>query len=129
MTAPPQSVGRSANDYFWHCSLTGADELRSKGHAADARKVDGCFPDYRTGLCIQGHQFRVEPPDENHPRAVRYSPVGLTQGAGTERRDLRHVAWMVMPDLLTCCGGQRKYIVVAGSNIHHAVDHKRRHLP
>src|ERR1700678_408043 len=33
-----------------------------------------------------------------------------------------------MPDLRACRGVQRKYIVVAGSNVHHAVDHKRRHF-
>src|ERR1700690_3056677 len=35
---------------------------------------------------------------------------------------------MIRPDSRACRGVQRKYIVVPGSNIHHAVDHKRRHF-
>src|ERR1700689_242311 len=76
MTAHSFIGTRNANNHFWNCSPTGADELRSKGHrSAVGRGVDRCFPDDRTGLCTQGHQVPVEPRIENHPHAVRYSAV------------------------------------------------------
>src|ERR1700728_3207367 len=53
MTAKPQSTstyrGPAAGKHFWHSSLTGADELRSRAYATV--RVDLRFPGKRTGLC------------------------------------------------------------------------------
>src|SRR5580698_9509903 len=45
MTAHRFIPARNANKHFWHCPLTSANELRSKGNgSAVVGEVDGCFP-------------------------------------------------------------------------------------
>src|ERR1700678_1439416 len=77
MTACSEIAIRNTNDHFWHLCRSD-DVLGSHGYgdpAARGERVGACFPDYRTGLSIQGHQVRVGLPQENQFLAINHSPI------------------------------------------------------
>src|ERR1700679_1338149 len=97
MTACSEIAIRNTNDHFWHLCRSD-DVLRSHGYgdpAARGERIGACFPDYRTGLSIQGHQVRVGLPQENQSLAINHSPISVGGHRGR---------WDVMPDLLAGFG-------------------------